>query len=229
MSTIKERIATIQKRITTEFEKTTFSKKPTLLAVSKIKPAELVLEAYEAGHRDFGENYVKELHQKAQDVEKSDIRWHFIGHLQSNKAKLLCSTKNLYMMQTVHSIKIARLLNKHCQEREEPLRVMIQINTSGEENKSGCDPENCHEIIQFILNDCPNLKFVGIMMIGFFAQENDFKRLSQLKEKISKQLQIDSNEIELSMGMSNDYETAIKYGSTCVRVGSLIFGQRNYN
>ncbi|XP_015190805.1 PREDICTED: proline synthase co-transcribed bacterial homolog protein [Polistes dominula] len=212
---------------------------PRLVAVSKIKPPELIVAAYEAGQRHFGENYVNELKDKAYDLsitEKcKDIRWHFIGHLQKNKVNKIISIPNLYIIETVDSKSIANALNnaysKICDDNSK-LKIMVQVNTSKEEAKNGCKVEELSELVEYILNTCNQLEFTGIMTIGAYGYDvsngpnPDFLRLKKCKEDLCKDLCLDKKKVELSMGMSTDYEHAILLGSSNVRVGTAIFGER---
>lgn len=219
------------------------AKIPRLVAVSKTKPKEMIIEAYESGQRHFGENYVQELVEKSNDpliLEKCpDIHWHFIGTVQSNKVGKIVKAPNLKVVETLASLKFADKFQSSCQSAKvESLGVMVQVNTSGEENKGGIEPENVIETVKHIKEKCPNLKFQGLMTIGALAHSvkrepdqgpnPDFLTLLDCRQKISKEFDIPLNEIELSMGMSNDFEEAIKMGSTNIRVGSSIFGARNY-
>ncbi|XP_072936075.1 pyridoxal phosphate homeostasis protein [Epargyreus clarus] len=212
---------------------------PRLVAVSKIKPASLVIEAYEAGQRHFGENYVNELAEKSSDpqlLEKcKDIKWHFIGHLQNNKVNKLIGSPGLYMVETIHSEKIAENLNKQWikyRKGDEKLKVMVQVNTSGEEAKSGTEPENATNLVEYVLKNCPGLDFQGLMTIGIYDFDTsqgpnpDFITLAKCRQEVCEKLNLDINNVELSMGMSTDYEHAIELGATTVRVGSVIFGAR---
>ncbi|XP_053619912.1 pyridoxal phosphate homeostasis protein [Plodia interpunctella] len=212
---------------------------PRLVAVSKIKPASLVIQAYEAGQRDFGENYVNELNEKSNNPELlekcKDIRWHFIGHLQTNKINSLLKSPGLYMVQTVHSEKLADNLNKQWakfRKEEEKLKVMVQINTSGEEAKSGVEPSEAKILVEYVLKNCPNLDFQGLMTIGQYDYDvskgpnPDFICLAKCRQEVCEKLNLDVNNVELSMGMSTDYVHAIELGATTVRVGSVIFGAR---
>ncbi|KAI9319907.1 hypothetical protein BX666DRAFT_1917284 [Dichotomocladium elegans] len=200
-----------------------------LVAVSKYKPADDIKALYDAGHRHFGENYVQELVDKSEQLPK-DIQWHFIGHLQSNKCKTVASIPNLFVVETVDSRKKADALNKACANiRANPLRVFVQVNTSGEESKSGVEPDGCVEVCKHIVSSCPQLALSGLMTIGAFdrdpEEENpDFKTLVNCKKQVEQALP--GLALELSMGMSEDYIHALKAGSTNVRVGRTIFGAR---
>ncbi|KAG8863093.1 hypothetical protein FRB96_009273 [Tulasnella sp. 330] len=222
---------------------------PRLVAVSKLKPAEDIMACYELGQRDFGENYAGELTEKAEKLPK-DIRWHFIGGLQSNKCKPLAAIPNIWAVQTVDSIKKATALNKSLPEdRTDPLHIYLQVNTSGEDSKSGVAPlthsspsssKELEELATHVINECPRLKLLGLMTIGSFeasteagAENPDFRLLIESKEVLEERLGVAGGDhwgvggkLELSMGMSADFEQAIKAGSGSVRVGTGIFGSR---
>eukprot|EP00899_Mesostigma_viride_P021263 jgi/Mesvir1/29138/Mv18435-RA.1 len=205
-------------------------REPRLVAVSKTKPNDMILQAYAAGHRCFGENYVQELVDKAASLPK-DISWHFIGHLQSNKAKtLLEGVPNLAMIETVDSAKLADKLNEACRQiGRSVLPVMIQVNTSGEESKYGVPPGEAVALAQHVSSQCPGLKLVGLMTIGmpdYSSRPEDFRCLSDCRRQVGSALGLLEQDLELSMGMSNDFEQAIEMGSTNVRLGSTIFGAR---
>lgn len=208
--------------------------------MSKLKPAELIIDAYKAGQKHFGENYVNELVEKAHDsniLETCvDIHWHFIGHLQRNKVNKILSVTNLFMIETIDNEKLALALDsswpKFRKNDDLKLKVMVQVNTSDEQEKNGCEPALVSSLVKHIIDNCKNLEFVGLMTIGMFGYDitkgpnPDFLRLKECREKVSKELDIDLKTIELSMGMSNDYEHAVELGSTSIRVGSAIFGER---
>ncbi|KAK9319567.1 hypothetical protein V1517DRAFT_310611 [Lipomyces orientalis] len=207
---------------------------PRLVAVSKLKPASDVLALYAAaGQRHFGENYVQELVDKAVRLP-SDIQWHFIGSLQSNKCAMLASIPNLFAVETVDAVKKARKLNDARSDEWDKLNVFIQVNTSGEQSKSGVAPGiEAVEVARYIVGQCPRLNLLGLMTIGSIArsraaadgdQNRDFAALVETKRLVEAEVGVDG--LELSMGMSDDFEDAIKQGSTNVRVGSNIFGAR---
>jgi len=210
---------------------------PRLVAVSKTKPFQLILDCYGAGQRNFGENYAQELSEKAHSDECKelcpDIRWHFIGPIQSNKIKMIAKCPNLYVVETVASQKVADLLDKAiAQEARPPLLVFVQVNTSGEDQKSGEDESGAVALCGHIREKCSNLKLAGLMTIGAFDHDlskgpnPDFQRLIAARVKVCQALELNVEDLELSMGMSNDFEHAIDVGSTNVRVGSTIFGAR---
>lgn len=177
---------------------------------------------------------VQELIGKAPDLP-SDIKWHYIGHLQSNKVKkLLDSVPNLYVIESVDSVKLANTINKHVPEdRAEKLRVMVQVNTSGEDSKSGVEPTGCCELVRHVIENCTKLQFTGLMTIGRLGDVSPecFETLKQCREEILalQDLKLDAEAMEMSMGMSADYPLAIEQGSTSIRIGSTIFGARDYS
>lgn len=214
---------------------------PRLVAVSKTKPADVVIEAYSHGQRTFGENYVQELLEKASNPKIlsscPEIKWHFIGHLQKQNVNKLMAVPNLFMLETVDSVKLADKVNSSWQKKGSPerLKVMVQINTSGEESKHGLPPSETVATVEHINAKCPSLEFVGLMTIGSFGHDlsqgpnPDFQMLVSLREELCKKLNIPTDQVELSMGMSMDFQHAIEVGSTNVRVGSTIFGERDYS
>ncbi|CBI26671.3 hypothetical protein AAG906_011811 [Vitis piasezkii] len=203
-----------------------------VVAVSKTKPVSLIRQVYDAGHRCFGENYVQEINEKAPQLPE-DIEWHFIGHLQSNKVKpLLAAVPNLAMVEGVDNEKIANQLDRVVSGiRRKPLKVLVQVNTSGEVSKSGVEPSGCVELAKHVKLGCPNLEFSGLMTIGmpdYSSTPENFRRLLNCRIEVCKALGMAEEQCELSMGMSGDFEQAIEMGSTNVRIGSTIFGPREY-
>lgn len=213
---------------------------PRLVAVSKTKPADMVIEAYQHGQRYFGENYVQELCEKAADTNIlsscPEIKWHFIGHLQKTHINKLVAVPNLHMMETVDSAKLADKVNSSWQKRgsSEKLKVMVQIKTSDEESKHGLEAGEAVALVKHIKEKCTSLEFVGLMTIGSFGHDltkgpnPDFQLLLAQRQDVCEKLGLQLNTVELSMGMSNDFEHAIEVGSTNIRVGSTIFGERVY-
>ncbi|KAJ2615057.1 hypothetical protein H4S08_001414 [Coemansia sp. RSA 1365] len=200
-----------------------------LVAVSKYKPASAILAAYDAGQRHFGENYVQELCDKAAMLP-SDIEWHFIGRLQSNKCKALAAIPNLWAVETVESAEKAHKLNDawRSAHNKRPLNVFVQVNTSGEANKGGVEPHQVEDVVRNILDSCSALHLQGLMTIGSIAGSHqrpnpDFCTLAELRNELKRKVGV---ELELSMGMSDDFEHALELGATNVRVGSKIFGTR---
>ena len=193
----------------------------TLLAVSKTHPAALVGEALAAGQRAFGENYVQEAVEKMDALTGHDIEWHLIGPLQSNKTRLVAARFD--WVHTIESEKVARRLSEQRPAGKPPLNVLIQVNVSGEASKSGVTPEEVHSFAKAI-NTLPRLKLRGLMAIPESgADVARYRELKDLYEKLRGEFRFDT----LSVGMSDDMETAIAEGSTMVRIGTAIFGARN--
>ncbi|EKO3510227.1 YggS family pyridoxal phosphate-dependent enzyme [Vibrio fluvialis] len=203
-----------------------------LLAVSKTKPVEAILEAAQAGQRAFGENYVQEGCDKVQFFAEHhpelDLEWHFIGPLQSNKTRLIA--EHFDWMHTIDRAKIAQRLSEQRPAHLPPLQVLIQVNTSGEASKSGISENDLFTLAELI-SGLPNLTLRGLMSIpenvpDYPSQLAAFRQLAALKDRLAEQYDgIDT----LSMGMSGDMEAAIEAGSTIVRIGTAIFGQRDYS
>lgn len=210
-------------------------KTPRLVAVSKTKPVELLMEAYNTGQRDFGENYAQDLMAKAPALP-ADVRWRFIGALQSNKAKpLVHGVANLVCVETVDRLKVARALDSAVATSSRaatPLSVLIQVNTSGEDSKSGVPPAEAADLAAAVAADCAHLRVEGLMTIGAPRPDlgddpdPDFDRLKACRSAVAARLGVEVGSLELSMGMSTDWERAVRQGSTSVRVGSAIFGAR---
>jgi len=202
-----------------------------LLAVSKTKPIEDILTSYEAGQMAFGENYVQEGVEKIQFCQQQQIEleWHFIGPLQSNKTRLVAEYFD--WMQTLERAKIADRLNEQRPPHKAPLNVLIQVNISNETSKSGVQPDDILPLAKHVEN-LPHLRLRGVMAIpeptdDVVQQEQTFRQMRTLFETLQQALphaQIDT----LSMGMTDDMQTAIQCGSTMVRVGTAIFGKRVY-
>ena len=203
------------------------------MAVSKTKPVAQLMEVYGAGHRHFGENYVQEIVEKAPQMPE-DVAWHFIGPIQSNKAKkLVTGVPGLRVVESVHSSKLATVLNKAVDGMgRDPLRVFVQINTSGEDAKSGVAPgPEATELVKHVLEACPKLELQGLMTIGRLGEVEPacFRALVDCRTSVCEELGLDVAKLELSMGMSGELETAYEMGSTNIRVGSTIFGARDYS
>ncbi|EGQ9098939.1 MULTISPECIES: YggS family pyridoxal phosphate-dependent enzyme [Vibrio] len=203
-----------------------------LLAVSKTKPVEAILEAYQAGQTAFGENYVQEGVSKVQHFAEhypdNRIEWHFIGPIQSNKSRLVA--EHFDWVHTIDRTKIAQRLNDQRPSELKPLQVLIQVNTSGETSKSGVTEAEVFELAELI-SRLPNLTLRGLMSIpanvsDYESQLREFQKLATLKQTLEAQFpEIDT----LSMGMSGDMTAAIEAGSTMVRIGTAIFGARDYS
>lgn len=205
----------------------------TLVAVSKTKPDEDLLEAYSAGVRIMGENKVQELVGKYERLPK-DIEWHMIGHLQSNKVKYIAPFVSL--IHAVDSLKLLKEINKEAKKNNRTIDCLIQLHVADEESKFGFNPNNIQDIIAEILNkDWQNIRIVGLMGMATFTDNKEqirreFRTLKQSFDKLRSDIyKNNSNFSTLSMGMSGDYKLAIEEGSTMVRIGSTIFGARNYH
>ena len=195
----------------------------TLVAVSKTKTNEDIMEAYNLGIRDFGENYVQELITKM-DTLPSDIRWHMIGHLQTNKVKDIIK-RNIYLIESVDSLKLAKEINKEAIKNNKIVNILVEVNIASDINKTGCNLEDLDELILNI-KELPNLNLKGLMAIAPHIEDNNiirnsFKQMKELKDKYKLEL--------LSMGMSNDYKIALEEGTDIIRIGTKIFGKRTYN
>lgn len=198
----------------------------TLIAVSKTKPNEAILEAYNAGQKDFGENYVQELVDKHEQLPK-DIKWHFIGHLQSNKVKYIAPF--VHLIHGIDSFKLLQEVNKQAQKNNRIINCLLQIFIAQEETKFGLSFEECDAIFSSQeFKQLQNIKIVGLMaMASNTDNETQIrKEFKSLKDFANKHQAL--NIKHLSFGMSSDYKIAIEEGSTMVRIGSIIFGERDY-
>ena len=201
-----------------------------LLPVSKTKPPESVVEAHAAGYRRFGENKVQELTAKYEALAGVKHETHFIGHLQTNKIKEV--VKYADCIESVDRLDLAEKLSRRLQTENKTIDILIQVNTSAEESKFGCKPEEAAALTEKIAR-LPALSIKGLMTIGIFSDDMDkvrlcFKLLQKIRQEIkAKNLPCVSMAV-MSMGMTGDLEVAIEEGSTLVRVGTAIFGKRNY-
>lgn len=199
-----------------------------LVAVSKRKSAQEIKEAFDCNQTVFGENYIQEAIEKISVLPHS-INWHFIGPLQSNKTRL--AVKYFDVIETVDRIKIARLLNKSADDAKKDIDILVQVNLSKEQQKAGIMEEDAEQFFRELLN-FPRVKTRGLMTMPPYAKNPEqnrpfFNKLKQLSEMLEqKNLFTTDKPVILSMGMSNDYKIAIEEGSTLVRIGTAIFGQR---
>ena len=196
--------------------------KTTLVAVSKTKSDEEIMKAYNMGVKSFGENYVQELVAKM-DTLPSDIKWHMIGHLQTNKVKELAK-RNIYLIESVDSVKLAKEINKEAIKNNKTINILIEVNIVNDTNKTGCSIDNLDNLINEIKN-LTNIKLLGLMAIGPNTEDEKlirkyFHDMKVLKDKYNLEL--------LSMGMSGDYKIAIEEGANIIRIGTKIFGKREY-
>ena len=228
---IKDNISDVNTRINKACERSGRDRsRATLIAVSKTKPVDMLKEAYDTGIRDFGENKVQEIMDKYDKLPK-DIRWHMIGHLQTNKVKYIAD--KIYMIHSVDSYKLASEISKYALKAGRVIPVLIEVNVADEESKFGVTFDNAESLIRQIA-PLEGIKVTGLMAIAPYTtnpEENReyFARLRQLSVDITSK-NIDNISMSvLSMGMTGDYEIAIEEGSTYVRVGTGIFGERNYS
>ncbi|MEO6305172.1 MAG: YggS family pyridoxal phosphate-dependent enzyme [Bacteroidia bacterium] len=217
---IKENLDKIKKQIPSNV---------VLVAVSKTKPNQAITEAYEAGQKDFGENYVQELVDKHEQLPK-DIRWHFIGHLQSNKVKYIAPF--VHLIHGVDSVKLLQEVNKQAQKNNRVINCLLQIYIAQEETKFGFSFEECELFLKSeLFSQLKNIKILGFMAMASNTENEDQirKEFHSLKEFADKSLIFNPSSLILSYGMSSDHKIAIEEGSTMIRIGSSIFGERNYN
>lgn len=203
----------------------------TLVAVSKTKPNEDIMEAYSAGHLDFGENKVQEMVAKAEELP-GDIRWHMIGHLQRNKVKQVLP--HVHLIHGVDSMRLLKEIQKQAAKLDLKAHVLLQMHIAKEETKYGLDEEELEAILETNpAEKFPNVVFRGMMAMATFTEDQDRirKEFSYLKNLFeAKAVEFSKGQWNtLSMGMSNDFATAVEEGSTMVRIGSAIFGERNYS
>ena len=216
MIDIEKNISNIKKNIKSD---------TTIIAVSKKKPADLIEKAYKNGILDFGENYLQEALAKISTLKHLNISWHFIGKIQSNKCKEIA--KNFNWVHTVDRYKIAKLLSENC-PLNKSINVLIQVNIDDEKSKNGINESEIYSLAKKIIS-LPNLNLKGIMVIPKNTKDSKLTEISFAKTKqIAVELKKSFKGVsEISMGMSNDFELAIKNGSTMIRIGTVIFGERN--
>ena len=200
-----------------------------LVAISKTKPNEDLMEAYEAGQRIFGENKIQEMTDKWEELPK-DIEWHMVGHVQRNKVKYMAPYVNL--IHAVDSLKLLKEINKRAKQNERSIDCLLQIKIAEEDSKFGITRQEAREILESqAYAEMNHVNIVGLMGMATFTEDEkqvrqEFDRLKSAFEDFS----LDFPELkEISMGMSGDYKIAVDCGSTMVRIGSSIFGERNYN
>jgi pyridoxal phosphate enzyme (YggS family) len=218
---IKENLKQLKERIPGDVE---------LVAVSKTKPVQMVRELFETGHLDFGENKVQDLVEKQQELP-GEIRWHMIGHLQSNKVKYIAPF--VYLVHGVDSLKLLRVLEKEGQKNNRQIQCLLQMHIARESSKFGLSEEALQAILSSV--EFRKMEFVkvrGLMGMATFTDDSElvreeFRNLKRIFEKLkSDHFRLDPDFSILSMGMSDDYQFAIEEGSNMIRVGSLIFGPR---
>ncbi len=227
---LKENYHQVEKNITEACKKSGRKREEvTLIAVSKTKPAEDIEEIYSEGQRDFGENKVQEMAAKEEILPK-DIRWHLIGHLQQNKVKYIID--KTVLIHSVDSVRLAQTISKEAVKHDCTANILIEVNVAQEETKFGVSVEETLPLITEI-SELPNIKICGLMTIAPFVDDPEknrpiFKKLKELSVDIAQKNLHNVSMGVLSMGMTNDYMVAIEEGATCVRVGTAIFGERQY-
>jgi pyridoxal phosphate enzyme (YggS family) len=210
--------------------KKTLAEHVTLVAVSKTKPISAIEDAYESGHRDFGENRVQELQEKYPALPK-DIRWHAIGHLQRNKVKYIAPF--IHLIHSVDSLRLLKEINKEAEKNERTIKVLLQFHIAQEESKFGLDWDKAQVLLESDdYREMKNIEVTGVMGMATFIDNEgqvreEFAQLRFFFEQLKEQYFKDQSSFkEISMGMSGDYELAISEGSTMIRVGSSLFGAR---
>ena len=227
---IKDNIDKLNTEIEESAKKSRYGQDVTLVAVSKTHPAEMIMQAYDHGIRDFGENKVQELLSKCDDLP-GDIRWHLIGHLQRNKVKYIVD--KVWLIHSVDSLRLAETIEEQAAVHGVDVNILIQVNISHEESKFGIDKEELISLLRSVSN-LEHVHVQGLMTIAPFTEDPEecryiFRELKNLSIDIDA-MKIDNIRMKiLSMGMSGDYRVAIDEGSTMIRVGTAIFGQRDYN
>ncbi len=200
----------------------------TLLAVSKTFPADRIAEVVSCGVLDIGENYVQELLGKREALSDERIRWHFIGHLQSNKAKYLAGW--IHLIHAVDSTRLAEEIDRKAKTAGRIIDVLLEVNSTGEESKFGVSPRDAEGLVRS-LEHCEHIRICGLMTMSLFLPDPEgsrpfYRSLNQLRERLSR---LDQKNVEmkhLSMGMTGDFEVAIEEGATIVRIGTALFGKR---
>ncbi len=231
MSMVVENLAEVEKHVCEACERAGRSRdEVTLIAVSKTKPVSMIEELLPGGTRDFGENKVQELMEKYEVLPK-EIRWHLIGHLQRNKVKYIVD--KAYLIHSVDSLRLAETISEEGVKKGVTVPVLIEVNVAGEESKFGVSSEETEELVRAIAK-LPAIQVKGLMTIAPYVENPEdnrvhFSKLKQLSVDIRNK-NIDNVSMDvLSMGMTGDYQVAIEEGATMVRVGTGIFGERNYN
>ena len=234
---IRERLADVQKRIDAACERAGRTDRPTIVAVSKTFPLQAIANAHDLGLRHFGENRARQLRDKAEErpgaVEGGDLYWHMVGHLQTNKAKFVARHADWF--DALDSARLAEELNKRADYNDRTIPCLVQVNITGQDQKYGLSPEDVHDF----LDQCAEyerLDIRGLMAMASFIEEpedqaqvrDEFQLARELFETYDASGNPQVEMAELSIGMSNDFEIAIEEGSTMVRIGSALFGPREY-
>ncbi|MBR0140479.1 MAG: YggS family pyridoxal phosphate-dependent enzyme [Firmicutes bacterium] len=202
-----------------------------LIAVTKLHEPEEMNEAIACGVTDIGENKVQELCSKYDRVAPG-VRWHLIGHLQTNKVKYIVD--KVCMIHSVDSLKLALEIDKRCKAAGRTMDILVEVNCGGEESKSGCEPAMAKSLVCDIINKCSSVFVKGLMTVAPAAEDPEdvrkyFRQLRELRDGINEELDEERKLVHLSMGMSHDFETAIEEGADMVRIGTAVFGARDYS
>ena len=229
---LKENLEEVEEKIAKACERAGRAREEvTLIAVSKTKPVEMLQEIYDEGIRDFGENKVQEIRDKYANISWP-VRWHLIGHLQTNKIKYIVD--KVALIHSVDSVKLAQAIDKEAVKHNvKEVPILIQVNFAHEDTKFGLDPKDVEDVIKEI-SKLEHVKIKGLMQIAPFVDDPEdnrkyFRAMKQLSVDINNKNFDNVDMSILSMGMTNDYEIAVEEGATMVRVGTAIFGERNYN
>ncbi len=230
MSSIAQNIDTIKSRIEEAAKKAESNPDNIkLIAVSKTKPNQAIIDALTAGQFHFGENRMQELQEKMKEIQHPELQWHMIGTMQTNKIKYIA--EKVHWIHSVGKAKYFKEIHKRAEQFDRKINVLIQVNISAEDQKSGCDPKELESILE-AAHSYENITIRGLMGMARFTQDPEDVRgeFALLKKTFDEHLHLNEGNVqlnELSMGMSNDFEVAIEEGATMVRVGSAIFGVRN--
>ena len=229
---ITQNIAEIRSRIAEAAKRSGRSPEDILLiAVTKLHEPDEIEEAIATGITDIAENKVQEI-QKKYDQIASPVRWHLIGHLQTNKVKYIID--KVVMIHSVDSLKLAEEIDKRAAAAGKTMDVLLQVNAAHEESKFGLDPKDVPQVMQDILESCPNVRIRGLMHMAPWSEDPEeirpyFKEVKDLFDTLSKVEHPNADFKYLSMGMSHDFETAVEEGANIVRIGTSIFGERDYS
>ena len=227
---LKERLRNVRRRIRKAAKRSNRNDEEiTLVAVSKTHPIKKIKFFYENGIKIFGESRAQNLREKDHKIKNNDISWHFVGHLQTNKVKYLLRMKKCNMIESLDSFRLAKEINKRAEKNNRIMPLLVEVNVSRDQSKYGIMPENTVEFVKKV-DKFSNIKIKGLMTLAPYVDNPEdtrpyFKKLAKLKEKVNSE---GFNLKELSMGMSNDFEIAIEEGSTMVRIGTALFGPRQY-
>lgn len=232
MPTIVENVKAVQASLKEKLAQTGRETDEVLVvAVTKTHPVETIESALKAGIRHFGENKVQEARRKLPFITEPYEGFHYIGRLQTNKINALLEMEPI-LIHSIDSLNLAVNLNKRCETRGRVQDILVQVNTTGEQSKSGCEPGEAIELVQQI-SDLPNLRVKGLMTIGLMSDDAEktrpsFKLLKELFDELKNKENAGYEMRWLSMGMSGDYLTAIEEGANIIRLGSVLFGERDY-